>query len=92
MAKGSGRARRMAQRRERLAGLRSPGMRRRERRPELQISRAFEATRIAAQCLAEAYERLVPIPRRLPRVPVNRSTAGAVAANAHPRPRNAEHG
>lgn len=67
-------------------------MRRRERRPELQISRAFEATRIAAQCLAEAYERLVPIPRRLSRVPVNRSTAGAAAANAHPRPRSAEHG
>ena len=67
-------------------------MRRRERRPELQISRAFEATRIAAQCLAEAYERLVPIPRRLPQVPVNRSTAGAVAANAHPRLRSAEHG
>ena len=66
-------------------------MGRRERRPELQISRAFETTRIAAQCLAGAYERLVPIPRRLPRVPVDRSS-GAVAANAHPRPRSAEHG
>jgi len=91
MAKGSGQARRTTQRRKRMAGPRSPGMGRRERRPELQISRAFEATRIAAQCLAGAYERLVPIPRRLPRVPVDRSS-GAVAANAHPRPRSAEHG
>ena len=60
-------------------------MKRRERRPELQISRAFEATRIAAQCLAEAYERLVPIPRRLPRVPVDRSTAGAMAGQRSPQ-------
>jgi hypothetical protein len=67
-------------------------MGRRERRPELQISRAFEATRIAAQCLTGAYERLVPIRRRLPRVPVDRSPAAAVAANARLRPRNAEHG
>ncbi len=66
-------------------------MERRERRSELQISRAFEATRIAAQCLAEAYERLVPIPRRLPRVPVDRSPRAAVA-NAQPRPRSAERG
>ena len=67
-------------------------MGRRGRPPELQISSAFEATRIAAQCLAEAYEWLVPIPRRLPRLPVNPRPTTAVAANAHPRPRSAEHG
>ena len=46
-------------------------MGRRGRPPELQIRSAFEATRTAAQCLAEAYEHLVPIPRRLPRLPIN---------------------
>ena len=49
-------------------------MGRRERPPELQIRSAFEATRTAAQCLAEAYERLVPIPRRLPRLPITRGS------------------
>ena len=92
MARGSGRARRTSQRWVRLAGPRSPGMGRRGRRPELQISRAFEATRIAEQCLAEVYERLVPIPRRLPRVPVARRPGTGVAGNAQPRPRSAEHG
>lgn len=67
-------------------------MRWRERRPELQIRSAFEATRMAEQCLAGAYERLVPIPRRLARVPVDRSPRVAVAANAQPRLRSAERG
>jgi hypothetical protein len=31
---------------------------------ELEVRIAFEASRIASQCLADAYERLVPIPRR----------------------------
>jgi hypothetical protein len=67
-------------------------MERRERPPELRIRSAFEATRTAAQCLAEAYERLVPIPRRLPRLPVTRGPRIAVAADARPRPRSAERG
>jgi hypothetical protein len=39
-------------------------MARRNKHPDLDVRVAFEATRIAPQCLAEAYERLVPIPRR----------------------------
>ena len=67
-------------------------MGRRGRPPELQIRSAFEATRTAAQCLAEAYEHLVPIPRRLPRLPATRGPRTAVAADAQPRPRSAERG
>jgi hypothetical protein len=37
---------------------------RRENCPELRVRSAFEAARIAPQCLASAYERLVPVPRR----------------------------
>lgn len=39
-------------------------MPRRRNSPELQVSTSFEAIRIAPQCLATAYERVVPIPRR----------------------------
>jgi hypothetical protein len=39
-------------------------MARRSEPPELITRVSFEAARIAPQCLAEAYERLVPIPRR----------------------------
>ena len=67
-------------------------MGRRGRPPELQIRSAFEATRTAAQCLAVAYQRLVPVPRRLPRLPVARGPCAAVAADAQPRPRSAERG
>ena len=67
-------------------------MGRRGRPPELQIRSAFEATRTAAQCLAEAYERLVPIPRRLPRLPAIRSPRIPVVAEAQPGPRSAERG
>ena len=42
-------------------------MARRSKRPELTVRASFEAARIAPQCLAEAYERLVPVPRRLMR-------------------------
>ena len=36
----------------------------RRRATELEVRIAFEASRVAPQCLADAYERLVPIPRR----------------------------
>jgi hypothetical protein len=36
----------------------------RRKATELEVRIAFEASRIAPQCLADAYERLVPIPRR----------------------------
>lgn len=39
-------------------------MARRSRRLELTVRASFEAARIAPHCLAEAYERLVPVPRR----------------------------
>jgi len=67
-------------------------MGRRGRPRELQIRSAFEATRTAAQCLAEAYERLVPIPRRLPRLLATRGPRIPVVADAQPRPRSAERG
>ena len=67
-------------------------MGRRGRPPELQIRSAFEATRTAAQCLAEAYERLVPIPRRLPRLAATRDPRIPVAADAQPRLRSTERG
>jgi hypothetical protein len=65
-------------------------MERRGKRPEVRICSAFEATRTATQCLAGAYERLVPIPRRLPRQPLARSTG--LAVDAQPRARSAERG
>ena len=68
-------------------------MARRSKPAELEMRVSFEATRIAPQCLAEAYECLVPIPRRLtrptehhgvpPRAPAVTSRAGW---------RRAEHG
>jgi hypothetical protein len=92
MAKDSGQSRRRARAPVRLDGPRSAHLERRGRPPELQIRSAFEATRTAAQCLAGAYERLVPIPRRLPRLPAIRGPQTAVATDAQPRPRSAERG
>jgi len=36
----------------------------RRKTKELEVRIAFEASRVAPQCLADAYERLIPIPRR----------------------------
>lgn len=36
----------------------------RRKATELEVRITFEASRIAPQCLADAYERLVPIPSR----------------------------
>jgi hypothetical protein len=67
-------------------------MGRRGRPPEMRIRCAFEATRTAAQCLTLAYERLVPIPRRLPRQPVARGKGAGQTVGVEPRPRSAERG
>ena len=39
--------------------------------PDLDVRVSFKAARIAPQCLAEAYERLVSIPRRPTRLVVH---------------------
>ncbi len=68
-------------------------MARRRNRPELQVSISFEAVRIAPQCLALAYEQVVPVPRRPVRPPAcNEVPAGPVAALDETTPRRAERG
>ncbi|MBI0539606.1 hypothetical protein D9599_29315 [Roseomonas sp. KE2513] len=65
----------------------------RGRRPEWQVRSAFEGTRMAAQCLAAAYEQLVPIPRRLARRPPHRVLEnGRVTDTPLAEPRSAERG
>lgn len=68
-------------------------MARRNKVAELEVRASFEAARIAPQCLAEAYERLVPIPRRPTRVlaPVE-APSGVPAATNQPGWRRAERG
>jgi hypothetical protein len=67
---------------------------RRGKCPELRVRSAFVAARIAPQCLAGAYERLVPpIPRRPLRPAARPGEPPAPAAeDGHPVPRRAEHG
>lgn len=68
-------------------------MARRSKHPELEVRTSFEAVRIAAQCLAEAYERLVPIPRRPTRQAERcEATVGPAATAGQPGRRRAEHG
>lgn len=68
-------------------------MARRDRHPELDVRASFEAARIAPQCLAGAYERLVPVPRRLTRPAVSfAAPPGPVAAAVRPSRRRAERG
>ena len=58
------------------------------RRPApLTIRTSFEATRISGRCLAEAYERLVPITRRR----LHPSQGMAPDQNAAPAMRRDEH-
>jgi len=68
-------------------------MARRKGDAELLVRARFEAARTAAQCLAAAYERLVPIPYRLLAAGDRRERppVAAVAAVA-PRRRRAEGG
>ena len=67
-------------------------MAQRSKHSELTVRVSFEATRIASQCLAEAYGRLVPIPRRPTRRTEGRGTlvGPAVAAKPTPMRRRAE--
>ena len=68
-------------------------MARRSKPPELIMRVSFEAARIAPQCLAEAYERLVPIPRRPTRVTVAAEPRPDLAGAAdQPTRRRAERG
>lgn len=67
-------------------------MARRRTIAELRVRIAFDAARIAPQCLADAYERLVPIPCRPTRPVVRRETLpDLVAAPDLPLRRRAEH-
>ena len=61
-------------------------MARRSRCPELEVRVSFEVARIGPQCLAEAYERLVPIPRRPTRPAARQGAPSGPAAAAKPAP------
>lgn len=66
---------------------------RRSKHAELEIRVSFEAVRIAPQCLAEAYERLVPIPRRpMRQIEPRGARSGLSAAARQPGLRRTEHG
>ena len=68
-------------------------MARRRTGPELQVRSAFEATRIAPQCLAEAYECLVPILNRPTRPAARRQDLpDLVTVPEHLRQRRVEGG
>jgi hypothetical protein len=68
-------------------------MARRSKRPDLEVRVSFAAIRIAPQCLAEAYERLGPVPRRPTRPVVrNEPPPGSSAAADRPGRRRAERG
>ncbi len=68
-------------------------MARRNKHVELEVRVSFEAARIAPQCLAEAYERLVPIPRRPTRQIERRGVPpGLSATTDRPAWRRAERG
>jgi hypothetical protein len=60
---------------------------------ELQVRTSFEASRTAAECLAAAYERLVPIPCRPIRTDARlESRPPSVLAPMMPRRRSGERG
>jgi hypothetical protein len=63
----------------------------RRKATELEVRIAFEASRIAPQCLADAYERLIPIPRR-PTRPTTVSRASLDPAAILPPMRRIERG
>ena len=68
-------------------------MGRRRNHPEPQVNISFEAARIAPQCLAVAYEQVVPIPRRPMRQPAcKEGPSGPVTALDQLPPRRAERG
>lgn len=68
-------------------------MARRSKDPDLEVKASFEAARIAPQCLAEAYELLVPIPRRPTRdTALTRVARATLVAPDQPGWRRAEGG
>ena len=68
-------------------------MARRSKGPELEVRASFEAAKIAPQCPAEAYERLVPIPRRPTRGAVlTGRLLGAASTTGQPGWRRSEGG
>jgi hypothetical protein len=68
-------------------------MARRRQPPEPTMRVSFEVARTAPQCLADAYERLVPIPRRPTRVTVADEPRPDLAGAAdQPTRRRAERG
>jgi hypothetical protein len=56
----------------------------RRKATELEVRIAFEASRVAPQCLADAYERLVPIPRRPTRPTAAKRSSLSPAATLPP--------
>ena len=56
--------------------------RREKDRPELTVRVSFEATRLSTQCLIEAYERLAPRHRRVPRTASSPATLAEEAPAA----------
>jgi hypothetical protein len=68
-------------------------MARRGQPPEPTMRVSFEVARTAPQCLADAYERLVPIPRRPAQTAACHEALPSLAvAMDRPMRRRAEHG
>jgi hypothetical protein len=68
-------------------------MARRKQPPEPTMRVSFQAARIAPQCLTDAYERLVPIPRRPTQIAARREALPSpTVAVDRPMRRRAEHG
>jgi hypothetical protein len=68
-------------------------MGRRARKAALEVLVSFEPARIAAECLARAYERVLPIHRRPPRVDAHKDTKHrSVTAEDRRAGQRSEHG
>jgi hypothetical protein len=68
-------------------------MGRRARKAALEVLVSFEPARIAAECLAGAYERVLPIHRRPPRVDADKDANHRPAAAEDRRAgQRSEHG
>ncbi len=68
-------------------------MGRRARRAALEVLVSYEPARIAAECLAGAYERVLPIHRRPPRVEAHKeANHRSVAAEDRRAGQRSEHG
>ena len=68
-------------------------MGRRERKAALEVLVSFEPARIAAECLAHAYECVLPIHRRLSRVDAHKdANHRSVAAEDRRAGQRSEHG